>query len=108
MYYTPSNPTQRSTRTDLLSSPTMPRLKNTTLLAVVTVGFAILAVACVATAIPEHDGVDAAISVALNKLVGLSPLTDKALVQIADSNLIGSLVVALIWLCWFRFVGKPE
>jgi membrane-associated phospholipid phosphatase len=40
--------------------------------------------------------------------VGLSPLTDKALVQISDSNLIGSLIVGLIWWCWFRFVGKPE
>jgi membrane-associated phospholipid phosphatase len=77
-------------------------------LTVIAVGFAILAVAFVAPAIPKYAAVDVAISVALNKLVGLSPLTDKALVQIADSNLIGSLVVALIWLCWFRFVGKPK
>ena len=83
----------------------MPRLKNTALLTVIAVGFTILAVAFVARAIPEHAAVDAAISVALNKLVGLSPLTDKALVQISDSNLIGSLIVALIWSCWFWVVG---
>jgi membrane-associated phospholipid phosphatase len=51
---------------------------------------------------------DAAISVALNKVVGLSSLTDKAPLQAQDSNLIGSVIVALVWACWFRFVEKPE
>lgn len=75
--------------------------------ALVTVVFAVLAAAFVATAISGH-AVDAAISVALNKFVGQSPLIDKALVQAQDSNLIGSVIVALIWSCWFRFVEKPE
>jgi hypothetical protein len=47
--------------------------------ALVTVVFAVLAAAFVATAISGH-AVDAAISVALNKFVGQSPLIDKALV----------------------------
>jgi hypothetical protein len=85
----------------------MPRLKNTDLLAAVTVGFAILAVAF-AMAIPERDAVDAAIAVALNKFVGLSPLTDRALMQAQGSDLIASVIVALIWWCWFRFVEKPQ
>ena len=74
-------------------------------LARVTVIFAVLALACVVTAIAAED---AAISVALNKFVGLSPLIDKALEQAQNSNIIGSLIVALIWWCWFRFVKKPE
>jgi hypothetical protein len=70
--------------------------------------FAVLAVAFVVAAIAGHTPADAAISVALNKFVGLSPLIDRALMQAQDSNLIGSVIVALIWSCWFRFVGKAE
>src|SRR6266403_593712 len=69
---------------------------------------AVLAVAFVVAAIAEHAPADAAISVALNKFVGLSPLIDRALVQAQNSDLIGSVIVALIWSCWFRSVGKRE
>jgi len=70
--------------------------------------FAVLAVALVVAAIAGHAAADAAISVALNKFVGLSPLIDRALVQTQNSDLIGSVIVALIWSCWFRSVGKRE
>jgi membrane-associated phospholipid phosphatase len=70
--------------------------------------FAVLAVTLVVAAIAGHAEADVAISVALNKFVGLSPLIDRALGQAQGSDLIGSVIVALIWSCWFRFVGKRE
>jgi undecaprenyl-diphosphatase len=73
-----------------------------------TVAFAAFALAFVVAAIAGHATADAAISVALNKFVGLSPLIDRALLQAHASNLIGSVIVALIWSCWFRFVEKYE
>jgi membrane-associated phospholipid phosphatase len=76
--------------------------RNRTLIA----AFAVLAF--VVAAIVGHAATDAAISVALNKFVGLSPLIDRALVQAQNSDLIGSVIVALIWSCWFRFVEKRE
>ena len=69
--------------------------------------FAALAVALL-IAVGAGAAADRAISVTLNKLVGLSPLTDNALVQLQDSNILGSVTVGLIWSCWFRFVEKPE